>query len=187
MIKKNTYSFYHKRIRTALCAVLCSVLTAMPAFATGEDNSPTAAASTTVWTKASEIMQDVYSQIISISTVTAVVCAAVALLLMNFSKNGKTVDDSRAWLKRIAITWAILNGLGFIMAYVTITNAKTAADTTGWILKMRKSSTFPFSMWPVPTVGQPCREKFIKQRRRFHILVKSWMDENLISGWSCGF
>ena len=61
----------------------------------------------------------VYSQIISISTVTAVVCAAVALLLMNFSKNGKTVDDSRAWLKRIAITWAILNGLGFIMAYVT--------------------------------------------------------------------
>ena len=119
MIKKNTYSFYHKRIRTALCAVLCSVLTAMPAFATGEDNSPTAAASTTVWTKASEIMQDVYSQIISISTVTAVVCAAVALLLMNFSKNGKTVDDSRAWLKRIAITWAILNGLGFIMAYVT--------------------------------------------------------------------
>ena len=118
MIKKNTYSFYHKRIRTALCAVLCSVLTAMPAFATGEDNSA-AAAGTTVWTKASEIMQDVYSQIISISTVTAVVCAAVALLLMNFSKNGKTVDDSRAWLKRIVISWVILNGLGFILAYVT--------------------------------------------------------------------
>jgi hypothetical protein len=118
MFKKNTHSIPHKRIKTALCAVLCSALTAMPAFATGEDNNA-AATGTTVWTKASEIMQDVYSQIISISTVTAVVCAAVALLLMNFSKNGKTVDDSRAWLKRIAITWAILNGLGFIMAYVT--------------------------------------------------------------------
>ena len=59
MIKKNTYSFYHKRIRTALCAVLCSVLTAMPAFATGEDNSSTATTGTTVWTKASEIMQDI--------------------------------------------------------------------------------------------------------------------------------
>lgn len=118
MIKKNTYSFSHKRMKAALCAVLCSALTAMPAFATGEDNNA-AATATTVWTKASEIMQDVYSQIISISTVTAVLCAAVALLLMNFSKNGKTVDDSRAWLKRIAITWAILNGLGFIMAYVT--------------------------------------------------------------------
>ena len=106
MTKKNTRSCSHKRMKAALCAVLCSALTATPAFATGEDNS--AATTTTV-----------YSQIISISTVTAVVCAAVALLLMNFSKNGKTVDDSRAWLKRIAITWAILNGLGFIMAYVT--------------------------------------------------------------------
>ena len=43
----------------------------------------------------------------------------IALLLMNFSKTGKTVDESRAWLKRIIITWAILNSLGFIMAYVT--------------------------------------------------------------------
>ena len=120
MIKKNTRSFSNKQIKTALCAVLCSVLTAMPTFATGEDNNAAAATTaTTVWTKASEIMQDVYSQIISISTVTAVVCAAVALLLMNFSKNGKTVDDSRAWLKRIAITWVILNSLGFILAYVT--------------------------------------------------------------------
>ena len=119
MTKKNTRSCSHKRIKAGLCAAMCNVLTAMPAFATGEDNSSTATTGTTVWTKASEIMQDVYSQIISISTVTAVVCAAVALLLMNFSKNGKTVDDSRAWLKRIAITWAILNGLGFIMAYVT--------------------------------------------------------------------
>ena len=127
MTKKNTRSDSHKHIKATLCAAMCSVLTAMPAFATGEDNSAAAAATPlqahaagdTIWTKASEIMQDVYSQIISISTVTAVVCAAVALLLMNFSKNGKTVDDSRAWLKRIAITWAILNGLGFIMAYVT--------------------------------------------------------------------
>ena len=81
MIKKNTYSFYHKRIRTALCAVLCSVLTAMPAFATGEDNSPTAAASTTVWTKASEIMQDVYSQIISIRKLIIFFMASSLLLL----------------------------------------------------------------------------------------------------------
>ena len=89
MTKKNTHSCSHKRIKAALCAAMCSVLTAMPAFATGEDNNAAAATTaTTVWTKASEIMQDVYSQIISISTVTAVVCAAVALLLMNFSKNG---------------------------------------------------------------------------------------------------
>lgn len=76
-------------------------------------------AADTIWTKASELMQDVYTQILGISTVAAVVTAAVALLLMNFSKSGKTVDESRAWLKRIIITWAVLNSLGFIMAYVT--------------------------------------------------------------------
>lgn len=54
-----------------------------------------------------------------ISTIAAIVTASVALLLMNFSRSGRTVDESRAWLKRICITWAILNGLGFIMAYVT--------------------------------------------------------------------
>lgn len=73
----------------------------------------------TIWTKANEIMKDVYNQIILISTIAAVVTASVALLMMNFSKSGKTVDESRAWLKRIVITWAILNGLGFIMAYIT--------------------------------------------------------------------
>ena len=76
-------------------------------------------AATTVWTKASEIMQDVYNQIVLISTVAAIVTASIALLMMNFSRSGRTVDESRAWLKRICITWAIINGLGFIMAYVT--------------------------------------------------------------------
>ena len=72
-----------------------------------------------MWDKANEIMKDVYNQIVLISTIAAVVTASVALLLMNFSKSGKTVDESRAWLKRIIITWAILNGLGFSMAYIT--------------------------------------------------------------------
>ncbi|MBR0278235.1 MAG: fimbrial protein [Clostridia bacterium] len=71
-----------------------------------------------VWDKANEILTDVYNHILLLSTIAGVVTAAIALLLMSFSKSGKTVDESRAWLKRIAITWAILNGLGFIMAYV---------------------------------------------------------------------
>ena len=77
------------------CAVL-SVLYASPVFAAAD-----------MWGKAKEIMQDVY-----------IVTASAALLLMNFSRSGRTVDESRAWLKRICITWVILNSLGFIMAYV---------------------------------------------------------------------
>lgn len=74
---------------------------------------------TDMWTKAESIMKDVYGKILGISTIAAIVTASVALLLMNFSKSGRTVDESRAWLKRIAISWVILNGLGFILAYVT--------------------------------------------------------------------
>jgi heme/copper-type cytochrome/quinol oxidase subunit 2 len=101
-IKRFVYS-------ACLMLVFCAVFT-MPVFAS---SGPT------VWDKATEIMKDVYNQILLISTIAAIVTAAVALLLMNFSKSGKTVDESRSWLKRIIITWVILNGLGFIMAYVT--------------------------------------------------------------------
>jgi len=76
-------------------------------------------AATTIWAKANEVMKDVYTQILGISTIAAIVTAAVALVMMNFSRSGRTVDESRAWLKRIVITWIILNSLGFIMAYVT--------------------------------------------------------------------
>ena len=93
----------------AYLGVCTSILLCQPAFATG----------TTIWTKANDIMKDVYTQILAISTIAAIVTAAVALLMMNFSRSGRTVDESRAWLKRIVITWIILNSLGFIMSYVT--------------------------------------------------------------------
>ena len=93
---------------TAFVAVTMAGMMALPAYS-----------ATDIWTKASEIMKDVYSQIVLISTVAAIVTAAIALLMMNFSRSGKTVDESRAWLKRICITWLILNSMGFIMAYVT--------------------------------------------------------------------
>lgn len=76
-------------------------------------------AATTIWQKAEEIMKDVYNQILLISTIAAVVTASIALLMMNFSKSGKTVDEARVWLKRIIITWSVLNGLGFIISYIT--------------------------------------------------------------------
>lgn len=98
-----------RRMYQAAVVVTIMAMCSIQAFAAGE----------TVWTKAQQIMNDVYGQIVTISTIAAVMTASVALLLMNFSKNGRTVDESRAWLKRICITWAIINGLGFIMAYVT--------------------------------------------------------------------
>ena len=96
-----------KALYTAFVGATMAAMLCQPVFAA------------TVWEKANEIMRDVYTQILGISTIAAIVSAAVALLMMNFYRSGRTVDESRAWLKRIIITWAVLNGLGFIMSYVT--------------------------------------------------------------------
>lgn len=99
---------YGKILYLAFLLISMSLLLCQPVFA-----------ATDMWTKATDIMKDVYNQILLISTIAAIVTAATALLLMNFSRSGKTVDESRSWLKRICVTWVILNGLGFIMSYVT--------------------------------------------------------------------
>ena len=107
--RRKMLSRFARQVPGVLCfCASMSIVYACPVFA-----------ATNSWTKAKEIMQDVYNQILLISTITAIVTASVALLMMNFSRSGRTVDESRAWLKRICITWVILNSLGFIMAYVT--------------------------------------------------------------------
>lgn len=67
---------------------------------------------------AKDAMQKVYSDVAGLATVGAVVCAAICLFLMNFSKSGKTVDESRAWLKRIVVCWAVLMTPGAIVIYM---------------------------------------------------------------------
>ena len=44
--------------------------------------------------------------------------AAVALLVRMISRNQRAVDEATSWLKRIVVTWVILNTLGFIVAYL---------------------------------------------------------------------
>ena len=40
------------------------------------------------------------------------------LLVRMISRNQRAVDEATTWLKRIVITWVILNTLGFIIAYL---------------------------------------------------------------------
>lgn len=80
---------------------------------------PTFAAETeTIWDRFSTIMRDFYGKIVAISTIVAVTMAAIALIVRMISRNQKAVDEATAWLKRIVITWIILNSLGFIVAYL---------------------------------------------------------------------
>ena len=71
-----------------------------------------------MWSRFSTILQDVYGQIVAISTIVAVTVAAIALLVRMISRNQRAVEEATSWLKRIVVTWIILNSLGFIVAYL---------------------------------------------------------------------
>ncbi|MDR1321462.1 MAG: hypothetical protein LBK56_08580 [Gracilibacteraceae bacterium] len=77
---------------------------------------PTLAAD--VWTEFGRIMKDIYGKLVGISTIVAVTASSVALLVRMISRNQRAVDEASSWLKRILITWVVLNTLGFIVAYL---------------------------------------------------------------------
>lgn len=72
-----------------------------------------------MWTKLADMFKDVYGHILGISTILAVVMASIALVIRLVSKNQRSVDEATQWLKRIVITWIILNSLGFVVAYIS--------------------------------------------------------------------
>ena len=71
-----------------------------------------------IWSRFSTIMKDVYGELVGISTIVAVTAAAVALLIRRISRNQRAVDEATSWLKRIIVTWLVLNTLGFAVAYL---------------------------------------------------------------------
>ena len=88
-----------------------AMLSIHPVFATGAGTS-------TIWNRFSTILQDIYGQVVAISTIVAVTVGVIALLIRMISRNQRAVDEATNWLKRIIVTWIILNSMGFIVAYL---------------------------------------------------------------------
>ena len=90
-IKTKIISAY-KRLERLLFGIGISVFTTLaistPAFA-----------ATDIWSWLDTALSDLYNKFLSVST-------------------DRAVATSRAWLKRILISWIILNTLGFVMTYL---------------------------------------------------------------------
>ena len=80
--------------------------------------SITAFAVNDMWTVADTIIKDVYGKIAGISTVLAGLMSAVAVIGAKLSNNQHKVDQAWDWLKRIWISWTIINGIGAFIAYI---------------------------------------------------------------------
>jgi len=71
-----------------------------------------------VFTRANTAMQGVLRQIRLISSIIAALFLTIAFLMKMFSKNQRTVDEANTWIKRIAIAWACINAVGFILTFI---------------------------------------------------------------------
>lgn len=101
-----------KRYKILIISVLVMMLISsvtMTAFAAGED----------LFEVADNIIRDVYTHIAGISTVLAALMSAIAVIGAKMSNNQHKVDQSWDWLKRIWIAWAVINGIGAFIAYIT--------------------------------------------------------------------
>ena len=101
------------KLRTLSMLCMTTMLCLQPALA-----ASTTTTSPTIWTKFSDMMADVYGKLVGISTIVAVTAASVALLVRMISRNERAVAEATSWLKRIVVTWLVLNMLGFIVAYL---------------------------------------------------------------------
>ena len=93
-------------------AALCALLI-LPAMASAN------AAGNDMWTVAQNIIVDVYNHIAGISTALAGLMSAVAVIGVKLSGNQHKSDQAWDWLKRIWAAWAIINGIGAFIAYIT--------------------------------------------------------------------
>jgi hypothetical protein len=92
---------------TIMIVIIVLTLTTLQAFAV-ED----------MWTVANRIIKDVYTKLAGISTVMAGLMSAVAVVGAKLSNNQHKVDQAWDWLKRIWVAWAVINGIGAVLAYV---------------------------------------------------------------------
>lgn len=79
----------------------------------------TLAAGENLFEVADNIVRDIYNHIAGISTVLAGLMSAIAVVGAKMSNNQHKVDQSWDWLKRIWIAWAVINGIGAFIAYIT--------------------------------------------------------------------
>ena len=83
--------------------------TSLTAFAAGED----------LFEVADNIIRDLYNHIAGLSTVLAALMSAIAVVGAKMSNVQQKSDQAWDWLKRIWIAWAVINGIGAFIAYIT--------------------------------------------------------------------
>lgn len=100
---------WKKIIKISVLVLMMCLMLSTQVFAAGED----------LFKVADKIIRDVYTHIAGISTVLAALMSSVAVIGAKISSNQHKTEQSWDWLKRIWIAWAVINGIGAFIAYIT--------------------------------------------------------------------
>lgn len=100
---------WKKIIRIIICSLLLFSVLTLQVFAAGED----------LFEVADNIIRDVYSHIAGISTILAALMSSIAVVGAKISNNRQKTEQAWEWLKRIWLAWAVINGIGAFIAYIT--------------------------------------------------------------------
>ena len=64
-----------------------------------------------------EAIEPIYAGIFGVSTGLAVLFIAIAAVIRLISHNQRSIDEANAWIKRIIISWLIINLTGSLLTY----------------------------------------------------------------------
>ena len=106
---------WKRALITLSLAMMLALSMSVTAFAA--DTSETAGKD--LFQVADTIIRDVYNNIAGISTILAGLMSAIAVVSVKMSNNQQKSDQAWDWLKRIWVAWAVINGIGAFIAYIT--------------------------------------------------------------------
>ena len=71
----------------------------------------------TVFQNATTALTNVFTNLLLVVNPAAALFLVIAFLMRMFSKNQRTVEDANSWIKRILISVALINAVGFIIIF----------------------------------------------------------------------
>ena len=105
------YNHYQKIRQIGFSLVLCLMLSF------GFANTVYADTIDTVFTNATTALTSVFTNLLLVVNPAAALFLVIAFLMRMFSKNQRTVEDANSWIKRILISVALINAVGFIIIF----------------------------------------------------------------------
>lgn len=107
--------------------VVCLMMAMLVLFVNSFAFAAESGAVSELFKKVSQVISDIGNEIIGISTVVAVLGLVIALFTKLLSRNTRAIEEANAWIKRIIISWVILNSLTLFLKY----GQEIVADLSG--------------------------------------------------------